>query len=420
MRIWIFNHYATSPSVPGGSRHYSLAKNLVNSGHEVIVFAASFHYNNYVETQEYSDEKSWKEEYIDGVRFIWFKTFPYQENSWKRYVNIIDYSLKIRNFNYNLFEKPDVIIGSSFHLFAPWIAKGIAKKYNVPFVSEIRDFWPETLRALGGKPYHPLILLMSYMEKVIYKASSRIIVLFPKAHEYILQLNLGIPRKQIVRISNGVDCKSITGEYIPLPSSGELDFMQRADKTLKVLNAGSLGNVYCLDQLLEAMKILQDKQAAVHLYLVGNGVKEKELKEQAKELNLKNVSFHAPISKKLIPSLLANADVLYASVMDSPLYKWGMSLNKIHEYLAAAKPIVFGYNQRENPVEESKCGFTIPPNNPKVIAETFLKLMNMTEEERMDLGKRGRECAENEYDFIQLSKKLEMILEESVKEYKNQ
>lgn len=419
MKIWIFNHYANSPQVPGGARHFSLAKYLISKGHEVVIFASSFHYNHYYETQNYEEGRHWKEEIIEGVKYIWFKTIPYKTNNWKRYLNILDFTLKVWRFDYHPLGKPDVIIGSSFHLLTPWVSKGLAKRFEVPFISEIRDLWPETLRALGASDYHPLVIAMAFLEKRIYQSSARIIVLFSKAHEYILSLNLGIDSKKIVRIPNGVDCKQITGEPISLPTDGKLDFMKRADGKFKILNAGSLGNVYCLDVLLDAMKILQDQNAPIHLYLVGNGVKEEELKTQTQKLALKNVSFHPPINRPLIPALLSNADVLYASLMDSPLYKWGMSLNKIHEYLAAAKPIVFGYNQKDNPVEDSKCGFTVPPDNAQRIAEAFQKLAAMHDEERAEMGKRGRQFAIKEYDFLELGKKFETLIHAVIEEKNN-
>lgn len=417
MRVWIFNHYATSPAVPGGTRHFSLAKELINRGHEVVIFAASFHYNHYVETQQYEEGASWKEEIIEGVRFIWFKTKPYQTNNWKRYLNILDFTIQVKKFDYSRFPHPDIIVGSSFHLFAPWVAKGIAKKLSVPFVSEVRDLWPETLRALGAPAYHPLVLFLGIIEKKIYKASSRIVVLFPRAHEYILNLNLGISRDHIVRIPNGVDCRQITGNTIPLTEDSPLNFMSRKDGKLRILNAGSLGNVYCLDQLVNAMKILQDEQVPAHLYFVGSGVKEAELKEQVAQLKLQNVSFHKPISRALIPTLLDNADVLYASLMDSPLYKWGMSLNKLHEYLAAAKPIVFGYNQQDNPVQQSGCGYTVPPDNPRAIADAFKNVAKASLEVREAFGRKGRAFAMAEYDFQELGKKMEALLLASIQEY---
>lgn len=416
MRVWIFNQYATSPKEPGGTRHFSLAKALVMKGHEVTIFASSFHYSKHTETQQFEESSFWKEDSIEGVQFIWFKTIPYKSNNWRRYLNILDYTYKIKMFDYSLLEKPDVIIGSSFHLLTPWISGRLAQKLRVPFVSEIRDLWPETLIALGTSKYHPLVLLMAHLEKRIYRSSSRIIVLFPKAHEYILNLRLGISRDDIVQIPNGVDCRQFAEESTDTLVSGEPSIINKRSETLTIVNAGSLGNVYCLDSLLDAMKILQDTQIPVHLYLVGDGVKAKELKKQAQELRLENVTFHEPVSREQIPALLSKADILYASIMDSPLYRWGMSLNKITEYMAAAKPIVFGYNQPDNPINESGCGFTVPANQPKALAEVLQKLVAMTETERKTLGKRGRLFAEKHYDFSILGEKLTSLLETVVKE----
>ena len=42
MRLWIVNHYVGVPGRPGGTRHYSLARELAQRGHEVVLIASSF------------------------------------------------------------------------------------------------------------------------------------------------------------------------------------------------------------------------------------------------------------------------------------------------------------------------------------------------------------------------------------------
>src|ERR1700750_1029710 len=44
MRVWLVNHYALPPSEPGGTRHYALARELIDSGHDVMVIASSFNH----------------------------------------------------------------------------------------------------------------------------------------------------------------------------------------------------------------------------------------------------------------------------------------------------------------------------------------------------------------------------------------
>lgn len=37
--IWMFNHYAVTPDIPGGTRHYDFASELVKRGYKVAIFS---------------------------------------------------------------------------------------------------------------------------------------------------------------------------------------------------------------------------------------------------------------------------------------------------------------------------------------------------------------------------------------------
>lgn len=129
MNIWIFNHHAQGPEIPGGTRHYDLAKQLVSYGHNVTIFAAGFHYTLLKETVEYDDDGK-KLEDKDGVKFVWVKTYPYERNNIKRMINIVSYAWNLNFLIPKLkLKKPDIIIGSTVHPFASLLASKFAKKY---------------------------------------------------------------------------------------------------------------------------------------------------------------------------------------------------------------------------------------------------------------------------------------------------
>lgn len=141
MNIWIFNHYAITPNLPGGIRHFDFEKKLVKRGYKVTIFASSFHHNLFKETKEYKKDKFIIEEY-EGVRFVWLETFPYSGNDWRRVINMLSYSIRAYKVGRKLnIEKPDIIIGSSVLLFAVFIAYFLSKKYKTHFIMEVRDLW---------------------------------------------------------------------------------------------------------------------------------------------------------------------------------------------------------------------------------------------------------------------------------------
>ena len=61
------------------------------------------------------------------------------------------------------------------------------------------------------------------------------------------------------------------------------------------------------------------------------------------------MEFFDGVSKNKVPQVLKNSDLLYLGLKDSPLYQFGMSMNKMFDYLAAEVPIIFASNIKNNP-----------------------------------------------------------------------
>ena len=173
MNIWIFNHYAITPDMAGGTRHYDFGKELVKRGHEVTIFASSFHYSQHRELKLTWGEK-YKVERVEGVNFVWIKTFPYQKNDWRRVLNMVSYAWKvywigrgIKKLDQDI-NKPDIIIGSSVHLLAVLSAYWLSKHYRAKFIMEVRDLWPQTLVDIGKfKENNPIIKILRIIEKFL-------------------------------------------------------------------------------------------------------------------------------------------------------------------------------------------------------------------------------------------------------------
>ncbi len=401
MNIWIFNHYAITPDLPGGTRHYDFAKELTERGYNVTIFASSFHYSLLRETKDYGKSSYIIEDY-DGVKFVWIKTFPYSKNDWRRVLNMLSYSVRAYNVAKKIdMEKPDVIIGSSVHLFAVYTAYLLSKYYKVPFIMEVRDLWPQTLIDMGVSRWNPFVILLGILEKFLYKRAQKIISVLPKAYEYIT--SLGIPLEKIEWIPNGVDLKRV--EHI------ENNFEKKT--RFKVLYTGVHGITDGLDILLDSAKILKERgYSDIVIELVGDGYEKKRLMKRALEEGLDNVFFKDPVKKDKVPEILSKADVLFVNLLAKNIYKYGMSFNKLFDYLASGKPIISASNASNNPVEEVKAGITVPPEDPEAVAEAIINLYKMSEEERLKMGENGRKYVKEYHDIPVLVDKLEKVIQE--------
>ena len=97
-----------------------------------------------------------------------------------------------------------------------------------------------------------------------------------------------------------------------------------------------------------------------------------------------------PVPKAAIPELLEAADLLYMGLRPSPLYRFGISLNKLVDYLMAARPVVCVMSAGNDPVTEASCGITVPPGHPEAIAQALRTLAGLSTTERSAMGARGR------------------------------
>lgn len=410
--LWIVNHYANRPGSSGLSRSYDFGKKLVKLGYEVTIVCADIHYNTYEKLVDIPEGKNFLIEQIEGLRYYWIRTSRYNGNGLKRYMNIYSF---FRGLNFNKLVqrlgKPDVIVGSSFHPLTIWACLKYKRSSGVPYVAEIRDLWPETMIQLGTSKLHPVVLLMDYIQKRVYCECDEIILNFPKAHEYVLELGLPIDRKKMTWISNGVNVEQFRN---PAES---YEFPLREGR-YNVLNAGSLGNVYALEHLIEAAGILDQEGLPIDLHLVGSGPLEGKLKKQKEELNLSNVFFHKPIQKRKVPALIHQFDLLYASLMKSPLYKYGMSLTKLHEYMATGKPIVFAVNSVNNPVNDSGCGVTVDSSSPEDIAAGIKSIYTQSKAKQEELGLKGYRFAMENFDYDILTGKYDLVIQSAIRKGK--
>ncbi|MCP4152232.1 MAG: glycosyltransferase family 4 protein, partial [bacterium] len=81
-------------------------------------------------------------------------------------------------------------------------------------------------------------------------------------------------------------------------------------------------------------------------------------------------------------------------------------------YLSAAKPILFSIECDYNPVEDAQSGITLPPGNPEALAAAIIRLYEMPQQERKEMGEKGRAYAKEYHDMEKLADKFQQLLTE--------
>lgn len=407
MNIWLVNHYAVPLKYWPGNRTPQFAKYMLRAGHNVRVIAASTVHNSDVNL--IGDDRLYREESVDDVPYTYIKCHQYKGNGFGRISNMLEFPIGLDKVYKKLGDRPDVVLGSSLTPFACMEAIRIARHYKVRSIVEIRDLWPETAVAYGmlGEN-NPVLIPMRLVEKKLYESADRVVFTQEGGYDYIKERGWekDIPQSKVHHVNNGVDLeifdRNREGFRI---EDGDL----QDEETFKVVYTGSVRRVNNLGKLLDVAKRIQNPRIKILIW--GKGDELPALEKRAAEEQIRNAVFKGYVDKKYVPCIAARADVNIAHNASTPIWRFGASLNKIFDYMAAGKPVLTDFPCKYNPV--TACGAGIEVTEPTVeniakAIEDFAAMDKKTYERYCRNARKGAEA----YDFKNLTKKLLAIMTE--------
>jgi len=403
VKIW----YASAYDQPTGQsrRTYEFSKELVRLGHDLTIFTNSYSHFSHIEYLR--KDEFWRVEFIDGIRIVWLKTFPYRGNGIARFLNMLDNARQILRVSKLLGDFPDVVLGPSVPILTGWAAAKLSKRYKVPFIFEVRDVWPAALVDMGGlSKLNPIYFIFRLIEKVLYKYSARISSTLPFLADHVLKS--GADPSKIEWLPNGVDLSLY-------PKDNGYDGGK--GRQLVAMYIGGFSLDHDVSSIIKAAKILQEsKDERFRFVIIGQGELKIQCIKEAKLLELFNIEFRKPVPKDCIHREQLKADILIAAIADSKSYRFGLNLNKLCGYFASSRPILFSGNTPNNPVKESRAGLSVNAGNPQAIVEALDRIYLMGPIKRVKMGLRGREYAEKVLSMRILGSKMENMLKEAFKE----
>ncbi|WP_255619415.1 glycosyltransferase family 4 protein [Photorhabdus antumapuensis] len=369
-------------------RPYHLGQEWIKSGHNITILSASYSHVRTKQPKLIGNKKT--TENINGLEYIWYPTPSYNGNGLSRVKNIFSFLRQIWFDSHNLVKKyrPDVVIASSTYPMDIWIAKRLAKKANAKLVFEIHDLWPLSPIELGGmSPKHPFIQLCQLAENAAYKYPDVVISMLPNVQEHTKAHGLELSKLHI--IPNGVVVEDWINQLTPLNSSLEEIIATEKNKGHKIVcYSGAHGHPNALEKLLKTASLLHDKPMT--FLLVGTGLEKDNLINESQSLGTNNVIFFDPIPKTQIPTLLNKIDIAYIGLQKQSLFRFGISPNKLIDYMMAGKPILCAIDAGNDPVSDVNCGITVKSGKPKDIAHALLKLSELSTDELNQMGQKGK------------------------------
>jgi glycosyltransferase involved in cell wall biosynthesis len=408
MRILLINHYAGSVYHGMEFRPYYMSREWVKMGHNVTIVAASF---SHLRQKNIDMEEPIKEEYIDGIRYVWLKTPAYHGNGIGRIKNMLSFLRKLYKFEkvINKDLDPDVVIASSTYPLDSYPANWIAKKHKAKFVFELHDLWPMSPMVLSNmSKWHPFIMVMQKAEDYWCKNADLVVSLLPDAYKHLVTRGMSMDKYVVIPNGISLDEWGYQEEDLPQEHINAINKLKGDGKFIVgYLGGHAVSNG--LNFLLETADILRE-HSDIHFVLVGKGTEKDSLINRAPKMGLSNITFLQPVPKTSVPNLLTKMDVLVFGYVKTPLGKYGSSENKFFDYMMSCKPIIKSSDVSNDMIKEAKCGYSLPPGDIKGFADKILYMKSMDTQSLSQMGLNGREYVLKNFTYDKLAQKFIDVL----------
>ena len=401
MRLLVVTQYFW----PENFRINDLVSELVRRGHQVTVLTG---------VPNYPDGHVFPEFISDVSRFTSYKgasvhrvpMLPRGKGGLRLLLNYLSFAVsastlgvfKLRTQQYDAiiaYEPSPITVG------LPAVALRFTK--NVPLLFWVQDLWPETLQAVGAVRSPLVLSLVGKLVSFIYK---RCDVILTQSKSFIPQILKYAPSKsRVLFFPNWSDKVVTSDELTPAPE------VPSAPNCFSVMFAGNIGDAQDFPVILAAAQCL--KSHAIRWLIVGDGRMASWVAEEIKNCGLQDqVLMLGRFPSERMPSFFHHADALLVSLKDEPIFAMTIP-SKLQTYLSAGIPVVAMLNgEGADVVRESGSGVTCRAGDYEGLANTVLKLSQTPQQERQEMGSKGRELSQREFDRDTLISRLEGWIDE--------
>jgi glycosyltransferase involved in cell wall biosynthesis len=333
--LFLTDNFPPEVNAPA-SRTFEHCREWVRAGRQVTVITCA---PNFPKGRVFPGYRNrlWQSEAMDGVRVIRVWTYISANNGFFR--RILDYlSFMVAAFLASLFvRRVDVIVGTSpqfFTVCAAWVAAACKR---VPWVFELRDLWPESIKAVGAMRDSPGIRLLERLELFLYRKADRIVTVTHAFRNALIKR--GVDGAKIAVVTNGVDLS----RFFPAPKDASLVQSLGLDGRFVVGYIGTHGMAHALETLLDAAAMLQKAPHAknVMFLFLGDGARKAALVQRAGEQGLKNVLFLDSVVKDEVARYWSLLDVSVIHLRNTELFSTVIP-SKLFECMGMGVPVLLG------------------------------------------------------------------------------
>jgi glycosyltransferase involved in cell wall biosynthesis len=400
--LFLTDNFPPEVNAPA-SRTFEHCREWVRAGTRVTVITCAPNFPRGKVFDGYHN-RIWQVEEMAGIRVI--RVWSYITANEGFVKRILDYqSFMVTATVAALFVREvDVVLGTSPQFFTVCAAFVVSRLKQIPFVFELRDLWPESIKAVGAMKESAAIRALERLELFLYRKAARIVSV---THSFKRALVArGVDGDKIAVVTNGVDMS----RFKPMPKDAEWVRKLGLEGKFVAGYVGTHGLAHHLETLLDAAEMLrtQPDGAAFHFILLGDGARKQNLQEEALRRGLDNMTFIDSVPKEQVARYWSLLDVsvihlrktdLFTTVIPSKLFEcMGMGLPVLHGVAGESAEIVRGEG----------VGIVFEPEN---VAQLVEDLQFLHRDEQAYAGYRAK-CLEaaTKYDRTAMAKQMLAVI----------
>jgi glycosyltransferase involved in cell wall biosynthesis len=401
--LFLTDNFPPEVNAPA-SRTHEHCREWVRAGHEVTVVTGV---PNFPQGRVFAGYRNrlWQQERIDGIRVIRVWTYITANEGFVR--RVLDYlSFMLSGTLAALFtRRVDVVVGTSPQLFtacAAWMVGALKRR---AYVFELRDLWPESIKAVGAMKDTALIRILERLEMFLYRRAARIVSVTHSFRETLHRR--GIDAGKIDVITNGVDI----ARFSPRPKDTTLEAELGLAGHFVAGYIGTHGMAHALETLLQAARQLQQEHPAIGLrfLFLGDGARKAALVDEARRLGLSNVLFVGSVPKEQVARYWSLLDVSIIHLRRTELFTTVIP-SKLFECMGMGIPVLLGVaGESATLVEREAVGQIFEPENVEQLVRALLVLQR-DDALREQYRRRALEAARR-YDRVALAAQMLGTLE---------
>ncbi len=350
--LFLTDNFPPEVNAPA-TRTYEHCKEWVKNGIEVTIITCA---PNFPHGKVYKGYKNrlYQKEIIDGIEVI--RVWSYITSNSGFVKRVLDYvSFALSAFVVGIFQKSDIIIATSPQFFTTWAGWGLSKIKREPWIFELRDLWPESIRTVGAMKEERILNFLEKIELALYKDATKVIAVTDAFKENLIKR--GINPEKIEVITNGANIEL----FYPREKDPVMLKKLGLEDKFVIGYIGTHGMAHSLDFIVKSIAKIDDPD--IHFLFIGDGAMKETIVQLAEKQALSNITFLDSIPKEEVPIYLSILDVSLAPLKKSDTFKTVIP-SKIFEASAMLKPTLLGVEgQAQEIIEYYNAGVCFEPEN---------------------------------------------------------